>query len=413
MRTLQSPAIQSLCAAILLALCSAAVAISADKETPPFDVDQWLNGSTSGEIPWQVEINEPSLTLQQRYLVEVRASIDGSRLRSSHLHRNLHFVVKVADADNRWFPDYNYTRVGVAPGIDKWNQIEYASALYLCPGRYTVALIVYDDALNIGNIHRKRLTITRPRRDPLPELDRDFPEVEFISDASQEPIWPLSASREWLPVKSNRDICLDIVVNISTAYAYSAYWRRETWIFDYKENASRAMQISSVLSHLGLSSGCVRVSILDISRMKTLFDREDAASFDWQKASEIVLKQDWHVIDSDILRSQTQISAFLFDRLNRILQDDTHAAGARPPLKAVILVSCELPFAANTIIEDVVPQDPSVTRFFYFCINASSDVSDDLVKMLRRAKPRRFLIEWPPSFRKSLAALLRSLETIR
>jgi hypothetical protein len=49
-----------------------------------------------------------------------------------------------------------------------------------------------------------------------------------------------------------------------------------------------------------------------------------------------------------VLRSQTQISAFLFNKLNRILQDDTQAAGAKTPVKVVILVSCELPFAENT-----------------------------------------------------------------
>ena len=154
----------------------------------------------------------------------------------------------------------------------------------------------------------------------LPELDRDLPDIEFTSEER-----PLAEGKEWLPVKNSRSLCIDIVANTSLD------WHHERRLgVNYSGGYSWApavtstdiLQAASVLSHLRLRKGRVRVSIVDPLWMKTLFIREDAAAFDWQRASQVVETRDPDTIDIDLLVSKMQASAYLVDKLNEILRDD-------------------------------------------------------------------------------------------
>jgi hypothetical protein len=393
--------------AFLIILCSAMAAAGADQDSPPFDVDRFLRDPDGGDLPWKVDVRKPRLTLQQRFLVEVRASINVGRLPERAVRRTLHFVIKVAGADNRWISGCDYTPVPVPPGLGKSHRIQYVSGVYLRPGQYTIALILYDDVLHKGNTYRKHLKVSGLKNDRLPELDRDLPDVGFISLSSHDLPWPLDKGKEWLPLNNNRGLCIDIVVNTSTLHDSDPFWRRSAPLF-----SMQMLEVASVLSHLRLRTGCVRVSILDISRMQTLFDREDATDFDWQRASEAVLKLDRFTIDSALLSSQSEASAYVFGKLHQIMQDSACVAEATPPLKIVIIVSSDLLFAEHTRIQKVTLQDPDSIQFFYFCVKQGRSASDDLFKMLKPTKPRRFFVPWPTNFRTALADLISSLEKL-
>jgi hypothetical protein len=333
--------------------------------------------------------------------------------------------MKVADAHGLWFSGQDYNHLLIPPQIDRSQEILYASGLYLRPGRYTIALIAYDIVLKQGNVWRKLVKVPRPKRDPLPELDRNVPDVEFISEmprnvlnynqslgirvSSVNDVWPLGHGREWLPVKSSSRLRIEIVVNTS---AYNnPYRRNKAAAINYPVYSLHLLQVASVLSNLRPPKGCVRVSMLDTLRMKTLFDREDAESFDWQRASEVVAKQDQVTINASLLRSRTKASAYLLDVLLKIMADSGCASGAEPPLIVIIVVSRELLFAEHTRIERVIPLNPASTRFFYFSVASNIvNMGDDLFKMLKPAKPQRYFIMEPRLFRNALAALISSLE---
>ena len=182
---------------------------------------------------------------------------------------------------------------------------------------------------------------------------------------------------------------------------------------NYHINASHLMQVSSVLSNLKLQSGCVHLSILDALRMRTLYDRVDAAGFDWQQASEVVQKQDQLTIGVNELSVQDQASSYLQDQLNKIMKDTQCAHGSASPLRTIIVVSREQRFPVDTKIQRTVPQNPDDTRFFYFRIGRISYASDSLFEMLKPEKPRRFDIRDAGDLRKALSKLISDLEELR
>jgi len=399
MYTMKLALIRCIFIALLITLCSAVFALCAEENLPPFDVGEWLNLPDHNDFPWKVRVYGPVLTRQQRQQLTISATINGFDLEDVGRKRDLHFVLKVATADGRWIPGYSYTHGSVPSGMDWYHNIEYANILFVRPGRYTIVLIVYDAFLKQGNIVRKRVKVTGLSKDPLPELDRTLPEVEFtggnqiVSRFSQF----LSPSKEWLPVKNSRSLYVDIVVNTSIDEPYDRY----SW---------PTLQASSVLSHLLLEKGCVRVTILDALRMKTLFDREDATNFDWQHAMQVFMEQERAVIDLGTLGSRTQASAYLDDVFQKILDEGACAPGEESPLRIVIVVGGgSFEFPKHTSVQQIVPQDPASVRFFYF---RYTDIwlSDDLLDMLKRTKPQKFFIDQPLVFRKALAELISDLE---
>jgi hypothetical protein len=402
---------------ILLSLCGAAVAWITEKDVPPFDAAERLSRPDRADFPWKVSIVKDGLTLQQRYVLLVQVTIELGRLEQRAHERDFHFVLKVAGADGRWVDGQSYTHIPVPPGLDRSYTISCVDSVYLRTGRYTVAIIAHDSTFNRWNVRRSHITVPRLKKDRLPELDRDLPNIEFVSEVPQnppqssQPLWALAKGKEFLPVANSRPLCVDIVVN--TSADYKNYWRRSAWGFDYRVNALRMLQVASVLSHLQLRSGCVRISILDAFQMKTLFDREDAADFDWQHASEVIAKQNRTTIQADLLDPQMQPAAFLQNALQRISDDALCSTGNEPAAKIVIVVSREQIFPKPKNIPPVMLQNPDSIRYFYFCVTEWSYADDDLIKILKPTNPRRFSILTSLAFRTALAELISGLEQLK
>jgi len=399
-------------------------------EVLPFDVDQWLNGPDREDFSWDVRVSRPNLTLQQRYKVEITANFDGGRLRDRTTEHDLHFVLKVATEDNNWVPGYSHTRILFPLQVDKFNIVVLRDYVYLRPGSYTIALIAYDPILSKGNVWRKRVKVSPLRGDKLPELDRDLPYVEFPSKAPHLAAPQLAGGREWLPVKNNRSLCIDIVVNTSMDWdhkpdlgvqhpaAWQAYARPRTPTV----NLESILQVASVLSHLEPREGRVRVSVVDTLRMKTLADREDAGVFDWlhvsrrtddwQNNSRLIERNNRDTIDDDWSSSQPQACAYLLEKLQEILDDNACMFGTESTLKIVILVSTDMVFPENTTIDQIAPQDLDSIRFFHFKIPKGISADDDLQEMLKQTKPRKVTVRESGSFRKDLADLISRLEQL-
>jgi len=412
---------------VLIALGGCTADLCADEDPPPFDVDAWLQGPDRQDFPWDVKVYKPLLTMQQRFLAQIQASIDLNKLSDRELRHHFHFVVKVANAEEQWIPNGFHAQTTVPPSAGDIAPLTFDSGLYLRPGRYTIAVIAYDEVLNQGNIRRQEVRVSGPRGDPLPELDRDLPTVEFISGVPGPALmaggffpadsvrvvragWPIGEGREWLPVKNRRDLCIDIIVNTSVSQETESDGLRPWWEYNYRANSYQMMHVASVLSHLKLRTGSVRVTILDALRMKTIFDREDAGNFDWKHASEVVENQDQATVDKRLLSSRDQAPVFLLDSVRKILDDGEFRRGSGSPIRIVIFVSSELRFDDGFKRVQIAPQDPRSVQFMYFYVAAQEFVTDDIFRMLKPAKPRCFFLLDPSYFRKALASLISILE---
>jgi len=129
------PILRSSAIAIILTLCGPWIPIRTVDKPLPFDIDEWLQYKKHSDFSWNVSVSKPSLTLQQRFLVSVSASIQGSDLPSSDKAYELYFVLKVANEDNVWTSGYSRTQLTVPPRPGKYHYINTVAGVYLRPGQ--------------------------------------------------------------------------------------------------------------------------------------------------------------------------------------------------------------------------------------------------------------------------------------
>ncbi len=407
----------------MVGLRSAACQVKQARENVP--VEQWLRGPDRQDFPWKVSVESPRLTFQQRYLVQVRAKISAPDLQKASSRRDLHFVLKVADEEGHWFPGEDYYRYPVPPGLDASSEIQFVAGVYLRPGNYVVALMAYDSVLENGDLWRQNVRVREPKDDPLPELGRDLPQVEFLKDvphdsvlehsgAFEEDAWELASGREWLSIPGARPLRIDVVLNFSPwpeprrvspfLRMRPMQWRTPT-ISDQRQSVARMLQIGSVLSGLGAKNGCVRVTGMQLQRMSMLFDGLDASHADWKKIGDEINKKDPNTIDVHALAGRTHVAEFLKQKLSALLADSSGCALQGEARRVIILVSPGVEFPEGTQLVRLAPEADS--QVFY--LKVGYDVPDDIERALKPAKPRRFTVEDPRKFRQALAEIIKDL----
>jgi hypothetical protein len=415
-------------AALAIAQGGAEFAWCASEETPPFNVEQWLQDRHRKDFPWKIEITRRHLTLQLRYQVEVKATINGGRLPHNPIQQDLYFVLKVASADGHWHAGYSCNRFSVPPDLDGDYRIENFSGAYLRPGTYTLALMVYDPVLRKGNIWRQRIKLPQLKENRLQGYARNLQDIEFVSlkapeIRSRNCLWPLAKGREWLPVKNKRPLHIDILVNASiNSYIYersrsgNSVYQHPSMAFTDQvppSNYSDILGIASTLSHLALQNGFIRVSLVDASQGKTFFFREEATSFDWLHVSEMLAKQDLFTIDTNHLRIEPKAAAFLLDQLTRIIESAPKASESESPLKIVIVISRAEYFQNQAHIPQLILHNPDSVRLVYFRLQQQTTPKDAIARMLDGASPELSPIFLFNDFQTRLVKLLLYLEQYR
>lgn len=450
MRRVAHPRLAVAVLVLLVVVTPAVPALSQTGRTrAPLPVEQWLGGPEHADFPWKVEVLPPRLTFQQRYVVQVRITVPVADLQRGSAQRDLHFLVKAADEQGRWLPGEGYAHQPLPPDFARTTDLVFAAAFYARPGKYVVAASVYDSVLRQRNLWRKELNVPALKDDPLPQLDRNLPAIEFITEVPQEAaasqnlgypaqaaldaLWPLAHGREWLPVSSARPLRIDVVINFSgnedseLARAPAAASRRL--------DLGRLLKVASVLAQLQVQNGCLRVSGLDITRMQVVFDGVAGSDVDWDKVSEALAKTG-HTVDVGALGSHARTAAFVRDYLMQLLSDPAGCgAGGEPPQRVVVLVSGPLRFPAGSKREHLEPRDVGSCRFYYVRVLAvpvvvpvfaplpgfgrgsggrggrlerpvAADAGDDLEGVFKALKPRRLVFGDPIQFRKALAEMI-------
>ncbi len=406
---------QLLTVAIIAVLWQACAIPARSQDDLPFPAEEWLRGPERRDFPWKVHVGPPRLTFQQRFLVQVRAEIPAEPLQRSGPRRDLHFLLKVADEQGHWFRGEDYNHIVVPPNLDRATDIQFTTGLYLRPGSYVIALIAYDSVLRNGNLWRHPLRV-QLKQDPLPQLGRELPAVEFLTDVPRDSLagrqpradegWSLGGGREWLPVQNTRPMRVDVVLNFSNWLdprmrgTPSAAW--------YLQRVGRLLQIGSVLSHLDLARGCVQVSGVDIHNLRIIFDRVDASRFDWNKADEKIFSVNQNMVNISTLQKQTATAQFFRRFLSEIMFNSPECgSGGEPARRVMIIAGGTHVFPEGTKLSGVWPEQPCDCEVFY--LRADNGVYDQVETMLKPLKPRRFTIPSAQEFRKSLAQLISDL----
>lgn len=365
----------------------------------------WFEEGERHADHWKVEIEQPFLTYSQRFTIRVVAQFPvGKGAPTSRT--DLHLVARVSDANGKWYPSYDHSHIEIPSDPKRKQLLAWSTDIFVRPGSYRVALLAYDLKTNQHYLWRKAVTVEKPEL--LPELDRNFPEVEFFEPERIHP--PIG---EELPIHNRHPVRVDIVMNLTGDNQMSVSPRWYRWVRQWAVQ-SALMGSVSALSQLRPDNGCVRLSAIDIIHTEVARDRAVAdARDDWQKVRETIRKNgDTRTVDVRTLAGRKKAREFFRHFLEQVISDKTGCGeGMEDVDRAVVVVSDSLEFPAGSENEPVASPPESGTRFYHVKISSRYIPTYDQVgHMLGSLHPRQFNVNDPNDLRNALAKLIKDLE---
>ena len=385
----------------------------------PEEVDKWARGAEQQDIPWKISVQKPILTFQQRQVVKVTADIDSTVLQKNEVHRDLLFVIKVADETGKWFPGENFVEQELTARLDKGTKVEMESEVLLRPGNYRIATIMYDSVLHQHNVGFSNVEVSDLKNDALPHLLDPVDRVEFIRGSDLPGANAFSSQRANLPLANRRPIEFDLLVDLSSREPQPAFVRPVD-IFrqphsrskrpDDKSYVDRLIQSASVLSDLAPSTGCVRISAFDAIKKRVELEPTLRESMDWPALREKVLGPDLETISINALAGRKDVPRFILQQFAKLVtQPACKPAGTAKPLHVIVLLSHGLSFPDGS--QKIKAEDCGCT-FFYLRQQDVFVVGDDLKSMMSPLTPRILGFDDPNQFRRKLADLLHDLQNL-
>jgi hypothetical protein len=413
-------------------------------------VEEWLKGPERHDIAWKVQVFQ-NLTLQQRHLVQVLATIGGRNYLEGVSARDLHFVTKIADDHGNWLDGQSYDHFKQPANFSAADSVHSFANLYLKPGDYTVAVIAYDSLHNTGNIWRTQLTVPAVV-DVLPDLGRDLPVAEFLppakaalelrnADWEQYPaavlqnlmLDPLTLGNgvAYLPVANKKAVRIDVIVNLSDEmavirqeygcrfYATRFEWHRcdhpelsEEDSRRYKLIEGEALEVGNVVSQLAPQAGCVRFSAVDALRQDLVADRVDASHIDWDNLSKRMVSTEIKEIDLSPEHSSDHLMWLkqFIDKVNKDSYECGLPAGATNHV--LIVVSMGSPFPMFTRMSTVRLYSPRPACFHLRLGGpdpGAPPYGDQTRQILSPLKPKDLSFLNPEQLRNRLALIVEDL----
>jgi hypothetical protein len=427
--------------------------LGVEEAAPPLPIDEWLSQGERRQFRCDLRISRPTLTFQQRYGVFIKVKLPAPSLQRESVQRDLHFFVKVADENGKWFAGQTYNHFKVEKKFDKKVDLIFESALYLQPGSFTIAVVVYDAVLREHNVTFRRVTVKPPKNDPLPTLLTSVPKVEFPPD-SVEGVAPLGSGHAALPVVTDRPVELDVIVDLTpyatgtiitagpdpasdtlastSSVSSSSMGRAGPGIprppagssmpvrrpipagmrRGVKTLQSRLLEAASVLSDIDIKNGCTRVTVFNALNRRTLMTAQPSVSANWLKTWDDVLNKNLNLISVDELAGRIEAARFFSDQVEKLMsQPPSCNASTSHPLRVLALFSRGAHFPEGTMRVRIQPRCDC--KVFYLREHEDVyDLFDDLQRMLAPLSVTRLEFSDPLQFRRRVARFVKTIQEL-
>ena len=392
--------------------------IKASEKVSEIPFEEWIAEKSVNAIPWSVEVSEPHLSIVQRLVVNFRVAISPKAFRSLGSGYHLAFAVRLKPAGGRYLEDG--VHVGMTPmeELPKNAYVEFTAEAFVLPGEYTVAFIVYDTATGRRSTGTRRLRVRAISRDPVAELAKNLPPVEFfhagfVSDRDAD---PALRSRLFLPVPTRRPVRVEILVNFTPSVEFEG--RKQA----HERNASIMLGMLKVVSQLEFPNGAVRVTALDLLHRRILFEQEDVRELDWTRLRDALEQANPLRVSVNDLEERHRNAAFFRQvlqsrlqppRLDRATRSAARSDPAAEPVRVILILSSPLVFPEHSDLDPLPAVEDGDCRVYHLQYRLTPwNVWDQLRRVLREYKPTSFQLESPSEFRRALARILADLRAL-
>ncbi len=435
--------LQILLASVLFAAAPLFAQDITSREAPPtIPFNDWIAEAKRADLPWSINISAPRLSILQRLTVEFRVKIPSKALYLLGPKYQLFLDIRLKQAGaEAWLEEHDLVGTRVHERMPRENYIEFSMQALVLPGNYTVGLILFDRISGLRSVTTRTLRVRPLSSDPLPEITRNLPAVEFFQRGVEEDkeALPELKSRLWMPVATRRPVRIELLVNFASpepapgppsmfGLPVSAERNAKALRAQHQRSVARMLGIVKVFSQMEIPNGSLHITALDIVRRNVFFEQDAGDELDWPRLSNALAQINPLSIPVQALEGRRQNAAFFRDVLQRRFPPPVPAAthrgnggngggdgspSAAEPLRIYIVVSSPVAFERGSDLSPVVAPRGADYRVYHFQYRLGTGYSwDDLPRVLHELAPQRFDLQTPEEFRHAIARLLADLRAL-
>jgi hypothetical protein len=366
-------------------------------------ISDWLNGGDRSEIPWTFTVREPYLRIDQRLEVFYVARISGKELNRSGKNHELFLVNRMSSPDGEWLNEPSIVRHTAEDQLPNNVQAEFRMRVVVQPGEYTLWVVLYDRKTGKHNVAKRRIRVPELHGDPLPDLYRRMPLVEFpnISENNPPEATSFVSGQLYLPVHNKRPLQVQLISMLSPPEQWTG---RARLMRAHNDDTLGAL---AALSEMDLTDGSLSIAGLDLTRRQVLFEQRDLQHVEWASLMQAMKRAQSPDISAKALQGSKNNGAFFREFLNeRLTADSTVADGMR----VVIVVTSAQLFESGSDLRPLQIEGDCNCRVYYlrFRLNVN-DVFDQLEKFMKPLRPRIFNLITARDLRKAIAEIIQDL----
>ncbi|HEY7680374.1 MAG TPA: hypothetical protein VIC04_07615, partial [Terriglobia bacterium] len=327
----------------------------AGRASIPFE--EWYADGPRQQIPWKITLRDQFMRADLRLSAGFSVTVSARDLNRLGPQHELFLLARVGDEQGHWFPSFGLLTRTLDQPLPPNEEITLAMSFIARPGRYTLALVLYDRVTGLRSLASRPLHVEPIRNDPLPDLYRDLPDVEFPPPAAglDRFLEPKVTSRLRLPLTSVPSPRVDVLINFgtSTLRSNSRSDNLRLWIL------ARAVRL---FSQLDAPPGFLRITGVDADSRRMLFVLDDMRKIPWDTVRDAVMSARSGVVNAAALAGRERNAWFFRETIHTLLagapggaEPAGDAAGspravppnASAPRRVLIVISNPVDFASS------------------------------------------------------------------
>jgi len=368
-------------------------------------ISDWINRGEQAEIPWDLRLSDPHLRIDQRLEVSYLIRLNAKDLNRTGKAHELFFVSRISSPDGEWLDQPNIARYVVEQELPKGVQTQFFMRVCVQPGDYVLWLVLYDRQTGKHNVGRRRIRVPEFRGDPLPDIYRHMPLVEFPQIDESEQNGPgFLTSRLYLPVHNKHALEVELISTLSPPEQWTG---RRRVLRAHNDNTIGAI---IALSQLELAAGTVSIRGLDLVRHQVIFEEPSIHGPNWQSLMEALKKAQIPELSAQALQGSKNNGAFFREFLSQRINSEGFDGS---PIRVLIIVTSSQLFQRGSDLTPLQVEGDCRCRVYHlrFRLNMA-DVFDEIEKIVKPLHPRTFNLITPRDLRKAIAEIVADLEKL-
>ena len=368
-------------------------------------ISDWINGGEQAEIPWDLRLSDPYLRIDQRLEVSYVIRLSAKDLNRTGKTHELFFLSRISSPDGEWLDQPNIARYLVEQELPKGVQTQFFMRVCVQPGDYVLWLVLYDRQTGKHNVARRRMRVPEFRGDPLPDIYRHMPLVEFPQIDESEQNGPgFLTSRLYLPVHNKHAVEVELISTLSPPEQWTG---RSRVLRSHNDNTIGAI---TALSQLELAGGTLSITGLDLVRHQVIFEEPSIHGPNWQSLMEALKKAQSPELSAQALQGSKNNGAFFREFLSQRINSEGFDGS---PIRVLIIVTSSQLFQRGSDLTPLQVEGDCRCRLYHvrFRLNMA-DVFDEIEKIVKPLHPRTFNLITPRDLRKAIAEIVADLEKL-